>query len=146
MSHYVFSTLSNDNLYVNHRAADDAENDIREAISVRDHVGVEHAGVLIKGKANVIDGRLVTPRGVMTQVSDEQLSYLESNLHFGLHRKNGFVTVAKKPEDPEKIAADLIGRDTSAQLEPSDYEAAGEAPPKVDELPRPEAARNSRRA
>lgn len=135
-THYVFSTLANDNRYVNHHAP---TNDVAVPIDVD---GRE--GVLIKGGANVADKRFVTPRGVMTPVTDTQLDYLRANNLFPLHERNGFVRVERKPADPEKVAAEgMEGRDASAQLEEGDFKE-GEAP--VINEASPGKPSNSRRA
>lgn len=105
---YVYSTLSNDNRYVNHAPGGA---DLPEAIG---------DGVLIKGGANIPDGRLETPHGVVTRVSEDELAYLNENYLFGLHQKNGFITVRKDKVEAEVAAADMQGADASAPMTPND--------------------------
>lgn len=114
--YYIFSTLAGDNVYANHRpgGAD---------LPVQDG-----DGVLIKGGAGVIDKRLITPQGVMTVVTADELDYLQGNEVFKVHKANGFIVVSEKPADPEAVAsADMTERDPGAQLVPGDF-APGEEP------------------
>ena len=105
---YICSTLANDQLYQNWT----------------NHEGGLHiAGdkVLIKGGTGVANDRIVTPIGVMTEINDAELSVLESNTVFKIHRDAGFVTVQKRNADPEKVAGDMNLNDPSAPKTPSDY-------------------------
>lgn len=106
---YIYSTLSNDNNY-----------------------GTDSGKVLIAGKANVTNQNFLTPRGAVTKVTAEQLSALERHPIFQLHKKNGHITVESTKVDPEKVAADMTGRDLSAPDTAESLEAEGAAVP-VDE-------------
>lgn len=70
--------------------------------------------IRIAGKANVANRNIITPRGVVTQVTDEQVAALKKNHVFQLHLENGFLTIEKSKADPEKVASDMTGRDKSA--------------------------------
>lgn len=107
---YIFSTLASDIAYTNHLpgGAD---------------MPIELPPVVIKGGAGVMNARIVTPRGVMTEVTEEQLEYLRANEVFKLHEKNGFVMVSTTATDPDKAAADMTGRDNSAPMVPQDLPA-----------------------
>lgn len=107
---FVFSTLANDNTYTNY--AKERVNDLPQMTE----------RVLIKGKAGIATKNLVTPLGVMTKVSDEELAILERNLTFQQHQKNGFITVKKDKADPEKVASEMQTRDNSGPRVPQDYE------------------------
>ena len=96
MANYVYSTLANDQRYV-------------ERGTNRTVV----ASVLVAGKANVPNRHMLTPRGVSTQVSDEQLAILRDNKVFKLHEKNGFVTVDSRKADPDKVAKSMSNNDPS---------------------------------
>lgn len=121
---YIYSTLSNDQAYTVHeRSASGA--------AIATHV------VHIKGKANVADRRtLVTPRGAVTVVTAEQAALLGKCDMFKRHVDRGFVTVSTSRGDADSVAADLAGRDKSAQATPADFAKApvvnGEATPKAD--------------
>ena len=104
---YVFSTLASDVAYTNHEqgGAD---------------MPIDLPPVVVKGGAGVMNDRLVTPRGVATAVTEEQVEYLRANPVFKLHEKNGFVMVSETNGDPDKVAADMTGRDISAPVVPQD--------------------------
>jgi hypothetical protein len=85
--------------------------------------------VIINGGANVADKFLVTPKGAVTIVNDEQLEVLQSNPSFKRHKDRGFILVeaGKAQSDVEKAISDMTGRDESSPLVPEDY-AEGKAP------------------
>lgn len=105
---YIYSTLSNDQRYATYRTA---ERGVPQVAS----------SVFIAGKANVTNKHFITPRGVATEVTAEQLAELRTNEVFKLHEKNGFVTVSEKKQDAEKVAASMTGRDASAPLVEQDF-------------------------
>ncbi len=107
-------------------------------------------GVTIRGGANVADPRtLVTPRGHYTKVTGDQLTELDADPIFKLHKANGFITVSGSKPDEEAAASDHVTRDDAAPLTPEDLAAenaklagSGDA----DAPPAPQAPRNPRRA
>lgn len=107
MSNHIYSTLTCDQRYTGY-AKGGAD------------LPVVAWEVLIKGGSNVADKRLITPIGVRTEVTDEQLAQLLENPVFKLHVNNGFITVEDVKEDPEKVAADMATKDDSAPLTPED--------------------------
>lgn len=110
MTNYVYSTLANDN---------------RFAVYVQggaDLPRIERT-ILIKGGAGVADSRLVTPRGVVTTVTDDEVAALLDSPVFKRHLDRGFITVSDAKEDPESVAADMTSRDASAPVVPEDYSA-----------------------
>lgn len=120
---YVYSTLTADNMYgpYNPGAAD---------LPVR--AGV----VLIKGGANVVGSKhLITPRGVCTVITDEQLALCRADTTFAHHEKNGFISVETVQADADHVAANMTGRDLAAPLVPEDV-AEGE-PEVATNLPAP---------
>lgn len=112
MTHYVFSTLANDQNYQNWHAGEGGNNNPGHS-------------VFIKGGSGIANDRLVTPQGVMTTISDDDLAALEQNEVFKLHRSKGHIVVKARSADPEKIASDMNRADPSAPRTPADY--AGEA-------------------
>ena len=114
---YVYSTLSNDQEYTLWQTAPEKD---------RPHVALK--SVLIKGGHGIMDRKLlITPLGVVTEVTDEDLSMLEKLSVFKRHVQNGFIVVDKKKSDPEKIASTMAAKDKSAQKTPADFKN----PPKV---------------
>lgn len=110
MKLYVYSTLSADVRYQN-TAPGGAD------------LPVVVSDVLVKGGAGVANDRLITPRGVVTEITEEQAEALRANPVFAMHEKNGFVQIGEAYVDPDKAAADMTGRDTSAPIVPEDLPA-----------------------
>lgn len=108
---FIFCTLASDVAYTNH---EQGGGDLPVALP----------SVVIKGGAGVANDRIVTPRGVATTVTEEQVEYLRANPVFQLHEKNGFVMVSESYADPDTVAADMTGRDNSAPVVPQDNIAA----------------------
>lgn len=118
MRFFVFCTLASDNRYVNYERKG---NDLPIADGV---------GVLIKGGAGVANDRLVTPRGVVTEVSAAQLEYLNHNQVFQLHQKNGFIKVEESARDTEAAASDMNAADPGRPLEEADFTDGDDNEPK----------------
>lgn len=113
---FIYSTLSADNIYAAYVAGG------------ADLPMVERQ-VLIRGGANVPDKRLVTPRGVVTEVTEDDYEHvLKPNHVFNLHVDNGFIQVSKTRSDPEVAAADMTSRDEASPLVPEDFEADSAKP------------------
>jgi hypothetical protein len=95
--------------------------------------GLSIAGreVTIKGGANVASKHLLTPRGIGTKVTDEELAFLETDVTFLMHKKNGFITIDSVGDirDADLAASDMEGRDDSAPDTPNDFLADGVEPP-----------------
>ena len=108
---YVFSTLSSDMRYQNHQpgGAD---------------LPVVVADVFVAGGAGIANDRLITPRGVMTKVTEQEAEALRQNPIFKMHEKNGFVQISTAEGDADKAAADMTGRDQSAPVVPQDLPKA----------------------
>ena len=115
---YVYSTSSNDQLYrVYGKPAVDGQPS-----------PVEHE-VFVKGKANIADKHFWTPRGVVTEITNEQKDILLSCPAFCDHVQAGYMTIEEKKADSvESVAAALQGRDESAPLTDNDFLAKGEKP------------------
>lgn len=114
---YVYSTLTNDQVYTLWRPA-----------STEKKPNVALKKVKINGGHGRMDRKnLVTPLGVVTEVSNEDLEALNQIGAFRKHMEAGFIKVDKKKSDPEKVASDMAKKDASAQKTPSDFVE----PPKV---------------
>lgn len=108
---YVYSTLTCDNVYADYVKAGDQLN--------------IHRQVLIKGGHGVMNKNFMTPLGVVTEVSDDDLRFLMNNSAFKFHLEGNFLKVEEKAYEPEKVAADMERADNSAQITPADYEPGG---------------------
>ncbi|EEV4189247.1 TPA: hypothetical protein PN979_003150 [Escherichia coli] len=118
MEYYIYSTLTGSQAYQVYRngGAD---------------LPIAERAILVAGGANLADKNFITPKGVVTTVSDEDLALLKQNPVFQLHKSNGFIVVEEKPAPVEKVASDMEARDESAPLTDNDFIANGQKPPKV---------------
>ena len=106
---YIFSTLTCDNEYTLwKRIGED------RVIPVK--------SVIIKGGTGIVNKNLITPMGVMTEVTDEQLELLEQNPSFKRHKENGFLVVEKTKQEPEKVASKMKIKDKSAPKVEADFD------------------------
>jgi len=112
---YVFSTLSNDQKYVSYETTSSG-------------LQVEKGFVEIVGGANVANKNVITPRGVATKVTAEQLEQLRKNHVFQQHEHNGFITISEGKADADEVAADMTGRDESAPLVDQDFKKEEDKP------------------
>jgi hypothetical protein len=92
-------------------------------------IGVIEKFVLIKGGANLAHGNslngglgLMTPKGVVTEVSDEDLEFLEANGSFKRWVERGFIRVEKREKSLESMVKTMTQKDQSAPKTPDDPE------------------------
>lgn len=110
--YYVYSTLSQDNLYTVYKAG-------RNPAEPR----IKDKQVLIRGGAGVINKNFVTPRGTVTKITAEELKVLmgdnptdekSGSVTFKRHIARGFIIVEKIKTNPAKVAKDMTERDMGA--------------------------------
>lgn len=109
---YVYSTLTCDNEFAVYAPKNDprALSVIKKRILIKGGHGVKnHLGI-------------DTPKGVVTQVSDEDLDILEKHYSFQKQVKAGFIVVDRKERAPATVAVDMAQKDASAPLTPADFE------------------------
>lgn len=87
---YVFSTLTNSQAY-----------------------GTEIGTITVAGR--LAAGKLDTPRGTATQVTEEQLAELRRHVVFASHERNGHLFVSRSEDRVERVVDDMAGPDASAQ-------------------------------
>lgn len=114
----IYSTLSCPQLYQNWKEGG-ADLPVPDGEAVR-----------IEGGANVASKNLVTPKGVVTTITEEQLGYLMANRHFLQHVENGFIAVDDGAQkDADQVAAEqLKEKDSSAPLTEKDFAKDGKKP------------------
>lgn len=92
-------------------------------------VGKDH--VLVKGGHGVAqrqdNGGLVTPNGVITAVTDEELEFLMKDETFQTHLKHGAVKVLKQNTTPEKAVKDMEQENKAGPLTEKDFKKGGRA-------------------
>lgn len=114
---YIFSTLSTNQLYTKYHKSEN--NDLARVDRT----------VLVKGGANVADKHFITPRGVVTEVSDEDCALLKETPLFKMHVENGYLTVEEKSANVDKVVDNMTAADKSAPLTPQSFEVEDKAPP-----------------
>lgn len=102
---YVYSTLANDQEY----STPDGKT------------------VIIAGKANVANKHLLTPRGVVTPVTEEQLAGIRQDRVFAAHLASEFLAISVSKKDADEVARDLNGGDASQQNTPESMAAKAAA-------------------
>ncbi len=115
---YILSKLSNSQNYTNYAKG-------------LNNLNIASQTVTIKGGADVTDKNLVTPQGVITQVTSEQLELLKNNRDFQRHLENGYIKYFGTNPNIEKHV-DKMEKDKSAQLTPDDYKKKGKKAPKAE--------------
>lgn len=111
---YIFSALTCDNEYADYTKSGQGDKQIIRRT------------VKIAGGHGLMNKNFVTPQGaVVTEVTDEELEFLQTVNMFKEHVANGFITFDKKKGDADKVISDMSTRDKSAQIVPSDYEPGG---------------------
>jgi len=111
MAHYIFSTLTAGVDYVDWRKTEGG-------------LHTKHKTVSIKGGANLADkhNAMYTPKGVVTEVSNEDFEFLLNHPIFIKHIENGFIRHEPKEVKIEKGIADLNAKDKSAPETPEALE------------------------
>lgn len=114
MAHYVYSKMS---------AAVDF-NIFRKGGA---DMPIKDGKITIHGGAGVANKNLITPNGVVTEVTDEELEILNAHPLFIQFKENGYISVEKKKVDVEKVVANMGDKaDPSAPISPADYAGADE--------------------
>lgn len=116
MTYYIYSTATCGAFYTLY------ENNSSKDIAVPKKANGRVLQVEIKGGHGVATKNLITPRGVVTQVSDEEFELLKQNASFQKHVQAGFLSFDKKEVAAEKKVADMADKDGSAPVTPQDFE------------------------
>ena len=106
---------------------------------VRTKTGVDARGsVLINGGAFVINKKTMeTPKGIITEVSEEDLKFLKTQSLFNEKVKNGSLEIVEN-EKKAKESSKKGKKDKGAQLTAKDFEEAGQTPPMVGAEEKPD--------
>ena len=120
MTHYVYSTLTASTVYtpcLPEGVENFKFNKKTSRILIHGGSNCAHTPRADDGRLQT-SGALYTPRGVVTEVSDEEMEALNVNQHFLLHVKNGFIHCEKKELPVDKVVKNLKNADKSAPLTP----------------------------
>lgn len=111
MANYVHSTASQNMVYPIYAEGKQNQAQVLKKITIR-------------GRANVADSAtLITPRGAVTEVSDEDLALLKRSAAFQRHVAHGFMKVLG---ESELNTTDMKKRDGSAQIQDEEYASGTE--------------------
>lgn len=82
--------------------------------------------IIINGGSDVINKKtLITPTGVVTEISKDDLDLLYTNPVFKKHLEEGYLTINDNEKAADK-AGDKLEKDKSSQIVPEDYENGNE--------------------
>lgn len=112
-----------------------ASQDICFCVWDRPKNGILKAGrkILIKGGTGVLDKKtLETPNGVVTEISKEELEFLQNNSSFKRMCERGFMMIESSKTTAKTKAKKKDKRDRGAQLTKEDFESRGQSAPVVD--------------
>lgn len=106
---------------------------------IRTKTGVDAQGsVLINGGAFVINKKTMeTPKGIITEVSEEDLKFLKTQSLFNEKVANGSLEIVES-EKKAKESSKKGKKDKGAQLTAKDFEEAGMTPPMVGAEEKPD--------
>ena len=98
---YICSKMACDNAYTTYHPRKESANDMPR----------KNRQILIKGGSGVVDKQLVTPHGVVTKITREELDFIKKNdPAFARHEKRSFLKVFDKepsPKNVKEIAKDM---------------------------------------
>ena len=128
---YVYSTLTNSNRYGPFTVGGADLPNRPETVE-------------IKGGAGIATKHFMTPYGVLTTITEEQLALCQADPAFQHHVKEGWIIVDTVQRDAENVAVDMAARDGSAPLVPQDVDEATEVTPVLNKEPAPTPSRRNR--
>ena len=114
---YVLSKLTNTQVYTKY-------------VKGINNMNIPQKQIEIKGGADIANKNLITPEGVITTVSDDELEILKQNPDFMRHVEKGHIKYYALNPNLEKEAGKLE-KDNSAPKTPDDYEKQGKKKPKT---------------
>lgn len=118
---YILSKLANTQIYTQY------------AKDVSNNINVVTEQVEVKGGSDVTNKNLITPNGVVTKVTNNQLEILKANKDFQKHLERGYVNFfAFNPSVDKEV--EKLQRDKSAPLRPEDYTKKGKKAPKTENI------------
>ena len=120
MAKYIYSTLS-------------ANKNFGIRTVSKGGVSIKKGAVCIKGGANIADKRtLITPKGVLTTISDAEYEAIKDLPTFKRQVEKGFLKVETKSTDAEKVAKNMTAKDAAAQKTKEDLKKKSKANEKED--------------
>jgi hypothetical protein len=122
--YYIYSTMTagvNYTFFTRNTSPQGGVNQIRKVIK-------------INGGANLPTKMLVTPRGSVTTIPDEDYELLKNHLTFKQHLASGHVSVERVKVKIDKAVANMVAKDGSAPKVASDFKEPPKSVGKLDEV------------
>lgn len=121
---FVYSTATAGNTYTEYKRV---TKDLNQPVK----------SVAIAGGSNVATKNLITPLGVVTEISEDELEFLLAHPVFKRHMEKGFMRVQVTKKDPEKIIAqeNMEIADESAPLTPETLDESAQVIEKETHTP-----------
>ena len=117
---YVLSKLANNQIYTKY-------------IKGAGNVNIPTVQIEIKGGADVTNKNLITPEGVITKITADELELLKSNRDFQRHLEQGVVKYFGTEPKIEKTVQSME-KDKSAPVTPGFYTKQGKKAPKTENI------------
>lgn len=112
---FVYSTITADVSYVEYKDGPPGG------------LPIEGRKVTIKGGAGLANKHVITPKGVVTVITTDELAFLMNDDNFKLHLAAGFVQYESQQYDLDAVVADMNHEDGSRPLTEADYQPGGRA-------------------
>lgn len=112
MAYHIYSTLANGQAYTVYLPKVEEKSQAARKFKQQ---------VVIKGGAGVASKNLITPRGVRTEITDQEYGAIADHFCFRHHVKEGFIVVEKVKANANKVARDMNDSDGSAPKTEDDF-------------------------
>lgn len=126
MTYYIYSTGTCGGDYVVYE-----DNNSKDLGVIKKDANGKQLRVSINGGHGLANKHMVTPKGVVTIVSDAEFELLKNNRSFQRHVAAGFISYDKKQVDPSKKAENMALKDSSAPLTPKDFDEGENSTPET---------------
>lgn len=110
----ILSTLSSDHWFGGHKVVKG------EKAGELNVLEIPTGKVLLRGGANVAKTGILTPDGILHEVSEDEYAVMQTDPKFGRMQKRGFIKVLGNVKDKEKVLGDMEPKDGSAMLTDTD--------------------------
>lgn len=119
--HYVYSTCANSGTYCDYGNLTSDDKNRGHHVAIKKVTIMGGNGVARQQKSSGFGG-IYTPKGVVTEVSDEDMEFLLKNECFKRHVAAGHISYDKRKMEPEKKIKDMNPRDGSAPISSASFD------------------------
>lgn len=117
---YILSKLANSQIYTKY-------------VKGAGNTNVPAVQIEVKGGADVTNKNFITPEGVITKITQNELELLKENKDFRRHLEQGVVKYFGQEPKLEKSVQGME-KDKSAPVTPDFYTKKGKKPPKTENI------------